>query len=50
MPKYCFNYESGEYEWIEKELGISIKKEDQQSMNKVSIGVCATKEVLKNEK
>ena len=23
MPKYCFNYESGEYEWIEKD-GFSI--------------------------
>lgn len=23
MPKYCFNYESGEYEWIE-ENGFSI--------------------------
>ena len=38
------------YEWIEKELKVSIKKEEEQSMNKVSIGVCATKEVLKNGK
>ncbi len=36
------------YEWIGKELGISIKKEEPQ---KVSIGACATKEVIKaNEK
>ncbi len=38
------------YEWIEKEFGISTKKEDDNQMNKVSIGVCATKEVLKNVK
>lgn len=34
------------YEWIHDELGISIEKEE-QPMNKVSIGVCATKEALK---
>lgn len=38
------------YEWIEKEFNVSIKKEEDQPMNKVSIGVCATKEVLKNGK
>ena len=39
------------YEWIEKELGISIKKEENDKpMNKVSIGVCATKEVIKDVK
>lgn len=36
------------YEWIKKEYGISIEKED-VSMNKVSIGVCGTKELIKNE-
>lgn len=35
------------YEWIKTELGISIEKDD-KSMNKVSIGVCATKELAKN--
>lgn len=35
------------YEWIKDELGISIEKEE-QPMNKVSIGVCATKELIKN--
>ena len=39
------------YEWIERELGISIKKEENDKpMNKVSIGVCATKEVIKDVK
>ena len=39
------------YEWIEKELGIFIKKEEtNKPMNKVSIGVCATKEVIKDVK
>lgn len=36
------------YERIKKEYGISIEKED-VSMNKVSIGVCGTKELIKNE-
>ena len=34
------------YEWISKELGINIEKEDQVAMNKTSIGVCATKETI----
>ena len=34
------------YEWIKTELGIDIEKDDQQ-MNKVSIGECAVKEVIK---
>lgn len=34
------------YEWIKYELGIEIAKEEKQ-MSQVSIGVCATKEVLK---
>lgn len=33
------------YEWIKRDLGISIEKED-GPMNKVSIGVCATKEAM----
>jgi FeS assembly ATPase SufC len=35
------------YEWIKKEYGVSLEKDD-QPMNKVSIGVCATKELAKN--
>ncbi|MBR1581465.1 MAG: Fe-S cluster assembly ATPase SufC [Bacilli bacterium] len=34
------------YEWIGEELGISVEKED-TAMNKVSIGVCGTKEAIK---
>jgi Fe-S cluster assembly ATP-binding protein len=34
------------YEWIKYELGIDIEKEDSE-MNKTSIGVCATKEMIK---
>ena len=33
------------YEWMKYELGISIEK-DQVDMNKQSIGVCVTKEVI----
>ena len=37
------------FEWLEKE-GISIKKEEiNKSLNKVSIGVCATKEITKGK-
>src|SRR5574344_315178 len=35
------------YEWIKSELGIEVEK-DTKEMNKVSIGVCATKELSKN--
>ena len=35
------------YEWIKSELGIEIAKEDKE-MSKVSIGACATKELMKN--
>ncbi len=37
------------YEWIEKELGISIKKEEIEKKT-VSIGTCATKEMIKGNK
>ena len=36
------------YEWIKRELGIEIEKEE--NMNSVSIGTCATKEALKELK
>lgn len=35
------------YEWLSKELGISIEKDEKVQMNKTSIGVCATKEAIK---
>lgn len=34
------------YEWIHTELGIPVEKEE-ESMNQVSIGVCATREAIK---
>jgi len=37
------------YEWIKTEMGIEIEKED-QPMNKVSIGVCATAARTQNKK
>ncbi|MCI6788853.1 MAG: Fe-S cluster assembly ATPase SufC [Mollicutes bacterium] len=38
------------YEWIKTELGIEIEKEDTNaSMNKVSLGACATKEAINYE-
>ena len=36
------------YEFIKSEYGIEIEKSTEKSMNKVSIGVCATKEMSKN--
>lgn len=39
------------YEWIRTELGINISKEiNDKPMSSVSIGTCATKEVIKNAK
>ena len=38
------------YQWIAKEYGISIEKEDEENMNKVSIGACAVKEISKDGK
>ena len=38
------------YEWIKNELNISIENENERAMNQVSIGVCATKEIIKNGK
>ena len=38
------------YEFIKTEYGINIEKENDTPMNKVSIGVCGTKELIKNEK
>ena len=38
------------YEWIKDELSISLENENEKAMNQVSIGVCATKEIIKNGK
>ena len=38
------------YEWIKEELSISLENENEKAMNQVSIGVCATKEIIKNGK
>ena len=37
------------YEWIKNELHINLKKED-KPMNQVSLGTCATKEIIKGDK
>lgn len=44
-PELIKRIDSEGYEWIKKELGIPVEKEE-GPMNKVSIGVCATKEAL----
>lgn len=38
------------YEWIKNELGIEVEKEIGAGMNKVSIGVCATREATNDSK
>lgn len=38
------------YEWIHRELGISIEKETSAPMNTVSIGTCATREAANEKK
>ena len=38
------------YEWIKDELNVSLENENEKAMNQVSIGVCATKEIIKNGK
>ncbi len=47
-PEIIKKIDTSGYEWIRKEYGIKIEKED-TAMNTVSIGSCATKEALKNE-
>ena len=37
------------YEWIKRELGIDVEKETDESMNKVSIGACATRVAVNHE-
>ena len=38
------------YERIKDELNVSLENENEKAMNQVSIGVCATKEIIKNGK
>ena len=47
-PELIKKIDTQGYEWIRDELGISIEKEE-QPMNKVSIGVCATREATKGK-
>lgn len=44
-PELIERIDKDGYEWIQYELGISVKKEDTQ-MNTVSIGTCGVKDVL----
>ena len=48
-PELVQKIDTKGYEWIREEYGINVDKEE-QPMNKVSIGVCATKEIIKNGK
>ncbi len=45
-PSYVKRIDQEGYEFIKTELGIEIEKEE-QNMNKVSLGSCAVKEVIK---
>lgn len=47
-PEIIKKIDTTGYEWIRTEFGIKIEK-DTQDMNTISIGSCATKEVLKHE-
>lgn len=45
-PEFVDRIDKEGYEWLRKELGISLDKVVDAPMNEVSIGVCATKEAL----
>ena len=53
-PEVITKVDGSGYEWLTKEYGISIKKEDKNSkpisMNTISIGACATNEATKYAK
>ena len=53
-PEVITKIDGSGYEWLTKEYGISIKKEDKDSkpisMNTISIGPCATNEVANHAK
>ena len=48
-PEIIQKIDTQGYEWIKTELGIDIEKED-PAMSSVSIGVCATKEAIRDGK
>jgi len=48
-PEIIQKIDTQGYEWIKTELGIDIEKED-PTMSSVSIGVCATKEAIRDGK
>lgn len=48
-PEIIKKIDTTGYEWIKTELGIEVEK-DEQPMNKVSIGVCATREAVVGSK
>ena len=48
-PEIIQKIDSQGYEWIKTELGIDIEKEE-APMSSISIGVCATKEAVRNDK
>jgi Fe-S cluster assembly ATP-binding protein len=45
-PEIITKIDTQGYEWIKTELGIEVEKENDTSMNKVSIGACGTKVAL----
>lgn len=47
-PDIIAKIDTNGYEWIKEELGIEIEKEEDGSMNTVSIGSCATRERAEN--
>lgn len=48
-PEIIKRIDENGYEWIRTELGIKIEKDDPE-MNELSIGTCATKEIIKGGK
>lgn len=48
-PEIIQKIDTKGYEWIKTELGIDIEKEE-PAMSAVSIGVCATKEAIRDGK
>jgi Fe-S cluster assembly ATP-binding protein len=54
-PEIITKIDGSGYEWLSKDYGISIKKDQKDdavrpSMNTITIGACATNEVVKNDK
>ena len=49
-PELIKRIDSTGYEFIKTEYGINIEKEESKAMNTVSIGACATREIIGNDK